>query len=292
MKAIVLILLTGVCTHIYADVMVKPQIKEVVVYTSNALITSTAKANVTKGCYNLIFENVSPYIDENTIQIYSKSDLTILSISIKRDYLNEREKDPTLNKLEDSAGVVRKRISQLSSRQVALSEELNFLKANQKVSGNNSFINAIDLEKVANFYLARIEEINNQQFDLTLQQSKHQEKLNAIENQITSYRAENSLHTSDVIVNVKSNTAGEVDFELSYMVGNAGWTPSYDIRTAGLGNTVSFYAKANVWQNTGENWKDVTLTISTGNPSKSNVMPAFTPSYVVLYPEYQIRRKV
>lgn len=275
----------------YADIQVRPQIKEVELYTSSAEITSLAKANIVKGTYNLIFENVSPFIDENSIQIKGNADLSILSISVNKDFLNEKNKDAGLKKLEDSLMVLNKRLSLVNNKQSALNEALNFLKTNQKLPTGNVAISALEIEKMANLYSTKIEEITNQLYEISLLENKLQEKLNAIQNQINGYNLENSNDLSDIIVNVKSNTVGEVDLTLSYVVSNAGWTPSYDIRTEGIASSIQLLAKANVWQRTGENWKDVKLLISTGNPSRSNQVPTFTPSYVVLYPEYQPRKK-
>jgi uncharacterized protein (TIGR02231 family) len=268
-----------VVNNIYADIQLRPQIKEVELYTSSAEITSSAKANIVKGTYNLIFENVSPFIDENSIQIKGNADLSILSISVNKDFLNEKNKDAGLKKLEDSLMVLNKRLSLVNNKQSAFNEALTFLKTNQKLPTGNVAISALEIEKMANLY------------EISLQENKLQEKLNAIQNQINGYNLENSNDLSDIIVNVKSNTVGEVDLTLSYVVSNAGWTPSYDIRTEGIASSIQLLAKANVWQRTGENWKDVKLLISTGNPSRSNQVPTFTPSYVVLYPEYQPRKK-
>ena len=44
--------------------------------------------------------------------------------------------------------------------------------------------------------------------------------------------------------------------------------------------------KANVSQKSGEDWKNVKLTLSTGSPSVSGIKPELTPYYLNLVPTY------
>jgi uncharacterized protein (TIGR02231 family) len=97
--------------------------------------------------------------------------------------------------------------------------------------------------------------------------------------QLDAYHNENN-YKADIIVAIKSNVVAKADLDLSYNVGNAGWNPFYDIKAESVSNPVVINSKANVWQNTGEEWKDVKLFISTGNPNVSMNIPALNPFYV------------
>lgn len=60
----------------------------------------------------------------------------------------------------------------------------------------------------------------------------------------------------------------------SYVVRNAGWYPSYDIRVDDITKPVTMYYKANVFQNTGVSWKDVRLSFSNATPWIAGDVPA------------------
>jgi len=53
---------------------------------------------------------------------------------------------------------------------------------------------------------------------------------------------------------------------LTYIVGNASWTPSYDVRINSEKNSMQLVYFAEVKQFSGEDWSDVNLTLSTANP--------------------------
>lgn len=73
-------------------------------------------------------------------------------------------------------------------------------------------------------------------------------------------------------------TAGELEVELTYVVQNAHWQPLYDLRLAGSNLEVTYLAQ--VTQNTGEDWRDVSLTLSTAQPALALLIPELKPWYI------------
>ena len=53
--------------------------------------------------------------------------------------------------------------------------------------------------------------------------------------------------------------------DLQYVVGEAGWSPLYDIRVVEIDQPLNLVYKAEVYQNSGQDWKNVHLMLSTGN---------------------------
>jgi hypothetical protein len=62
-----------------ADITVKPQTKEVLVYLQNAQINAVAEVNLVPGMYNIVLEDLSQFLDENSVQIKGDADFTIAS---------------------------------------------------------------------------------------------------------------------------------------------------------------------------------------------------------------------
>ena len=71
--------------------------------------------------------------------------------------------------------------------------------------------------------------------------------------------------------------------ELSYRDRNAGWAPVYDLRLEqGEVATLDIERHARIWQNTGENWDDVAVTLSTARTTGRMEMPEFDEYIVTL----------
>ncbi|MFR5758780.1 MAG: DUF4139 domain-containing protein [Bacteroides cellulosilyticus] len=49
--------------------------------------------------------------------------------------------------------------------------------------------------------------------------------------------------------------------------------PFYDVRSGSLAEPISIIYKANIFQNTKEEWKNVELSLSSSNPSTGSVAP-------------------
>ena len=99
--------------------------------------------------------------------------------------------------------------------------------------------------------------------------------------------------TKSVTVRVNTSAAGRLDLTLSYTVPGASWTPAYDARITTADRAVELGYFGVVRQNTGEDWRDVALTLSTARPSlgggpaplTSWTLDVFTPRLPVVFGE-------
>ena len=95
-----------------------------------------------------------------------------------------------------------------------------------------------------------------------------------------------------IIMSVQADYALSATVEANYITYNAGWYATYDIRATDIAKPVDIAYKANVWQNSGIDWKDVKLTCSTGNPMIGNNLPEITTWYLGYYDYYYNRDEV
>ena len=81
------------------------------------------------------------------------------------------------------------------------------------------------------------------------------------------------------VVRVAALEAGALDLDLTYHLQSAGWEPRYAIRAAGDRSGASIEYDAVLVQKTGEEWKDVRISLSTASPERSaepgEVQPVF-----------------
>ena len=80
-----------------------------------------------------------------------------------------------------------------------------------------------------------------------------------------------------MVVEVSANAPVSATLTLKYMVRSAGWSPSYDIRVVDITKAMQLTYKAQVYQNTGEDWDKVQLALSSGDPNKDAIMPQLYP---------------
>ena len=98
-----------------------------------------------------------------------------------------------------------------------------------------------------------------------------------------------ALPTGRILVNVSAENATNLALEVSYVVYNAGWQPTYDLRATNTKSPMKLFYKANVFQNTGVSWDNVNLTLATTNPSIGATKPELQPWYLSFYEVMQGR---
>ncbi|KAG8812303.1 hypothetical protein FRC19_003210 [Serendipita sp. 401] len=114
------------------------------------------------------------------------------------------------------------------------------------------------------------------------------EQVNEIDEKITkegelwSADKEGKKRAARVTVVVSAEHDGEAEICLTYMVSNASWRPLYDLRaTVGPTKTsIVLHYRANITQSTGEDWKEVELTLSTASPQLGSTIPSLKPLWV------------
>ncbi len=86
----------------------------------------------------------------------------------------------------------------------------------------------------------------------------------------------------DVYVELPAGAAA-AELELEYVVAGAGWTPLYDLRTARDARSVELSYRAQVRQQTGEDWNGVSLALSTARPQLGAEGPDPQAVWLALY---------
>ena len=81
---------------------------------------------------------------------------------------------------------------------------------------------------------------------------------------------------------LQKQQAGPAEVRLNYLVGNCGWSPAYAMRSGADRKQVRVEYNALIHQLTGEDWKDVILTLSTASPALSAAGPGLAPFHVTL----------
>jgi len=235
------------------------------------------------GEHELVFGGVSINIDRNNIQVKGAGDLTILGISFRRNYLNENELPEDLQKVKDQISTLDLAIQKLSNHRQSLEDEKQMLLANQKIGGGQQTLKREDLEAVSSYYQTRLRRIADDRLDIIEEIRMKTDKLKKLRAHYNDRTSQFNKNSGEIVVNVDANSNTKANLTLTYMVSNAGWRAEYDLRAEEVGAPLQLSYKAIITQNTGENWKDVNLTLSTGNPAVSTTKPTMNPQYLDFY---------
>jgi uncharacterized protein (TIGR02231 family) len=265
---------------------IKSDIKEVTVFMSGAQVSRTGSIYLNPGTTEIVFEDLSPYVVATSIQASGKGDFTILSVVHQMDYMKNSIKSKEQLALEDSVEKHQDQLEYFTGLATVYTQEAAMIIANQSLGGANVGVKVQDLKDAADFFLTRLSEIKLKEIELANKIKKVNEKITKETSQLATLSANLNKPSSEIVVTVSAKIAVQATVSVNYMVSTAGWIPSYDLRAIDVNNPISLSYKANVYQSSGENWNDVKLTLSTGNPTQSGSKPILNPWYLSFYTPY------
>ncbi|MBU1355175.1 MAG: mucoidy inhibitor MuiA family protein [Candidatus Edwardsbacteria bacterium] len=299
MKKITLIsalVLIAVSAFALQTIEQKTPISQVVIYNDRVEITRMHKTGYQPGEYQFKMTDLPSSLDENSVRASGSgtAEVKINGVKIETVYL-----DTTTNQkykaLEDSVEQLKEQQKIYDDRYSLLQKEADYL---EKIKNASTAVpSGRESEKpksttvsewtgLYNFYDAKFEAINKEQRNIEKSKKVLQAKLNALQNRLHKISAGANLTKKNVSVSFTVKKEGSLALSLSYMMMGASWHPQYDIRVSPENKEVEFTYYGVIYQNTGEDWKNVKVTLSTAQPSISGAMPALKPWYVDVYQQY------
>lgn len=282
-KLSLLIITVVISQIIYAQSIQKTidtKIEKATVFLNGAQINRSGKVSVNPGNSEIVFSGISPYINSQSIQVKGEGNFTVLSVVHKLNYLQEQVKQADIQKVDDQKEIIQDKINFENNMMSIYLNEETLLSKNQSIVAQNTGLKMSDLKEAADFHRLRLMDLKQKETDITKMLKKLNAEMAKLNKQRDELNKQATTATSEVVVKVQSNENVNAEFSLSYFVDKAGWYPTYDIRVIDIKHPITMAYKANVYQSSGEDWKDVKLTLSTANPKQHGEKPQLPTWYL------------
>jgi len=299
-------ILLGCSLFANEPVNVKSSLTGVTVYMQGAQLQHKANYSIKAGISEVIVEGISPQISASTIQVKATGAVVILDSKYEFYYpqpatnTNTGELPPkiraAIKALEDSIRLVNFELRDINDEIEVLVAARKIIISNGAVKGQGKVNDSIQLLKsTVDYYTTKVSELNKKISSLDRQKVKKADLIASLDNRLNDLRnyAEQNNPTPEIkgipriVITLMAKEAAAGRIDLTYLASNAGWTPLYDIRSEAASGKISLTYKAQVRQQTGLDWDDVKLSISTNNPYANKTKPELSPWYI----DYQAYRK-
>ncbi len=273
-----------------AEITADSAITAATVYTNRATVTRTAVVELPAGAHTVVFKDLPATLMPDSLRAEGTAAVPVTFGAVA-------------HKMETGAALAAPREQTLTETLEALQDRRKMIEADkQALETRKTFIGALGEQAK----LRINEEIAELELDpelwieagAVLQEDMavalkagltHDIALRTLDREIQKVRAElNQLRTGQrnsysVSVPLEAAAATTLTITLSYQLPNAAWQPLYDARLETEDGDLTLIQYGAVRQNTGEDWTDIALTLSTAQPHRGASLPPLNPMWVNIW---------
>ena len=266
------------------------RIVEVVCYEGSALVTREVEVPAGEGRREVTVGPLPRSLRAETIYAESPTEgVRVLSTRYRqrteRDAADERVRD-----LQAEVERLTREIELAQAKLEAIGQDLQFVQQLQGFATSNIDQAAGDADlkaggfiEFADYVVTRRRELLEARVETQRAANDLQHERDAAQQRLAEAQAGGGGRVvREATVVVDNPDGGAARVRVAYLVDAAGWRPQYRLRAgAGLDEATLEYLAA-VFQNTGEDWREVRLTLSTASPNLNAAPPDLEPVQVAL----------
>lgn len=275
------------------------RISAVTVFPDRAGVTRTAALELAPGVHTVKIGPLPSQVEAQSVTVKGsgKAQVTLYGVRIETRQL-ETAQDPKVVTLEEEIRTTERREQSLHALKRILQQEREYLASIKAASSEQigkdlitkspSATDAAALLAFLDEGFLKVEE-RDQAADVDIEAvARLLDKLRRELAQLTQgqYRQETAA-----LVDLEAHKGGAFTLEVGYRTPGASWQPWYEARTVSDGGRVELISYGQVRQRTGEDWTDVTVTLSTAKPAMSGTLPKLQPVFLAPWEPVPVRAR-
>ncbi len=267
------------------------KVEEVTVFPDRALVTRRATLTLPQGAQTVRIGPLPAGLEPDSISARASGQAPSTLYGARLDTVqlagSSSERVEELRKQLEQIG---DRIRQLQNAKQVLQEEREFLSSIRAASseqiGKELVTSQPDPAKVAGLVAVldqQLTAIGDKDVQADQQLRAAGREADRLQRELQQSAGSPGQQQTMILVDLEAQQKGSVTIDVSYRVPGATWQPSYEARVAGEAAEVQLASYGVVRQQTGEDWTDVTLRLSTAKPAIGGRAPEIEPWWIRKY---------
>ncbi len=252
----------------------------VTVYQNSALVTREVEVPQGAGPMELVVTPLPPQTIDSSLYSEGTDGIRILTTRYRMRPIQEdtredvRKKEAQLKQLQLEAQKIQSDIGVVQKNLEMLAKLENFTTANLQHQAEKGTLNTEAIMALAKYVMDNRAEKSKTLVDLQDLLRTNQEQTQFVQRQLQELAAGSTRTERDAIIVVDKQHAPAGKLRLNYLVNSASWRPQYKFRASKTNDKpVQVEYLAAVMQQTGEDWSNVRLTLSTAEPLLNSAPP-------------------
>ncbi|XP_067674172.1 protein F37C4.5-like isoform X2 [Haliotis asinina] len=269
------------------NVFLSPEcpVEKVTVYSDRAEVCRQIHTSVVKGVNEIVLKQLPASIDSDSIRVEGTGQATIAEVTFqkKRTTPDEADISSKERELETQIDDLKKEKDQIEARQNVMNKQWKLLEnfgntVSKSTKNKSTNLDTAYFQGVTDFlqmYKDEGSKLETTRLELAEQLSKLDKKIGAATSNLSELRANrgNQAESRECTIVLESEGEHKVSLGVSYVVSQASWTPSYDLRMFTAEGVLKIMYYGQITQTTGEDWTDAKLFLSTASPSVGGTVP-------------------
>ena len=272
-------------------IQAKPRITSVTVYPDRAMTTRSTALSLKPGSYVVTFEGLPVLIQDDSVRVTGKGSaaVTILGLEVKRSFVEQVPEERAKELEKEILGLERK-VAGLDAKKTSLAAQKSFIDSIKVAWGDRiskelavGKPTSAELNEALAFVGTGVARVEEQSHELDEEKQQLRDRIDALRRQREEAIGSHRKEAKTIEVSLEVTHEGRLDLDLNSVTPHASWVPSYDARLAPDGKSAELVFRALVRQQTGEDWRDVSLSLSTARPALGGAPPDLSPWRVSFY---------
>ena len=215
--------------------------------------------------------------------------VTILGLEVKRSFVEQVPEERAKELEKEILGLERK-VAGLDAKKTSLAAQKSFIDSIKVAWGDRiskelavGKPTSAELNEALAFVGTGVARVEEQSHELDEEKQQLRDRIDALRRQREEAIGSHRKEAKTIEVSLEVTHEGRLDLDLNSVTPHASWVPSYDARLAPDGKSAELVFRALVRQQTGEDWRDVSLSLSTARPALGGAPPDLSPWRVSFY---------
>ncbi|HYG49530.1 MAG TPA: mucoidy inhibitor MuiA family protein [Flavobacteriales bacterium] len=279
--------LAFVCVNLTAkDHEMKTALTEVTVFQSGAQVKRIGSTTIPAGETEIKIKDATALLLEESIQVKGEGNFTILSVNHQVDLQEMDNQKSKWDALEAKQKNLMRQMEELSVKIQVLNAEENTIMNLKQTTTQTKGVTVEQMAKAQEMIRLKLTEIKNEKLKHSRAVLDLFDEHKKVFQQLVALKTPKQSLSYEIVIKVFAKAETKGSFEITYVTPNARWYPTYDLRVKDVASPMVIEYKANVTQESGEDWNNVKLKLSTGDPSRSSKKPAVEPWLIYLNQNY------
>lgn len=253
-------------------VEIRGKVDAVTVYRGQALVSRIVDIAGPAGLKEIIVTELPDQVQPGSIYAESADGVEVRSVSyrvrpVEKDVREEVQKfDIQIRDVQDKITANQRKRDVLGEQKDYMTKLEQFSAGTATVELTKGVLNADTLQKLTQFQFENRGRIADEELRLGVELRTLNEQIQTLQRQRSQIATSSSKVAREAVIFVNlANASGKV--RVRYLVDNATWLPSYNVRVGTTRDKVTVEYLASIQQMSGEDWGDVQMTLSTATPS-------------------------